>query len=182
MATAVQSQTPVEAAQAAVASATKAAAEANNKLSFYAGQRSELEQQVEALTAKYNAACKAFAAGDGTDPGPARDELNRASPACMALSSCMKSGTGQLNRSPRSCKKPSYSSPGRKQTMSSRRCLPRNSRRRKPDSQRLRQAMLRCGSTAKPFSSSASAGKSSRRSRATCGPRSKKSCNARRHR
>jgi hypothetical protein len=77
-ATQVQSMSPAEAAQTAFDSATKGAAEANGKVEFYAGQRRELEKQVAALTAKYNAACKSFAAGDGVDPQPARDELGRA--------------------------------------------------------------------------------------------------------
>jgi hypothetical protein len=77
MATAV-SMSPAEAAQAVLDQATKAAAEANSKLEYFAGQRRALEQQVATLTEKYNAACKAFAGGDGVDPGPARDELNRA--------------------------------------------------------------------------------------------------------
>ena len=78
MALAAVAMSPVEAAQAVFDSATKGAAEANGKVEFYAGQRRELEKQVAALTAKYNAACKSFAAGDGVDPQPARDELGRA--------------------------------------------------------------------------------------------------------
>jgi hypothetical protein len=78
MAAAAVAMSPVEAAQAAFDSASKGTAEANSKVEFYGGQRSALEQQVAQLQSKYNAACKAFAAGDGTDPGAVRDELNRA--------------------------------------------------------------------------------------------------------
>ena len=87
-ATAVQSQTPTEAAQSAVAAATKAAAEANSRVSFFAQQQHNLQQQVSVLREKYDAACKSFASGDGADPSSARDTLAQAESRLH--------GTGQL--------------------------------------------------------------------------------------